>query len=49
MKCKWYNTRKMPTYLYLRVESGPTILVGFEEVPIDRKWAPSPFQSGQVV
>jgi hypothetical protein len=35
MKCKWYNTRKMPTYLYLPVESGPTTLVGFEEVPAD--------------
>jgi hypothetical protein len=22
MKCKWYNTRKMPTYLYLPVMSG---------------------------
>jgi hypothetical protein len=35
MKCKWYNTRKMPTYLYLPVESCPTTLVGFEEVPAD--------------
>jgi hypothetical protein len=35
MKCKWYNTWKMPTYLYLPVESGPTTLVGFEEVTVD--------------
>jgi hypothetical protein len=21
MKCKWYNTQRMPTYLYLPVES----------------------------
>jgi hypothetical protein len=35
MKFKWYNTRKMPTYLHLPVESGPPTLVGFEEVPAD--------------
>ena len=36
MKCKWYNTRKMPAYLYLPVKSCSPTLVGFKEVPADR-------------
>jgi hypothetical protein len=49
MKCKWYNTWKIPTYLYLPVESGHPILVGFEEASADRHCAPLSLQCRQVI